>query len=225
MISRKILVAGAVCAAVTVVTTFIVHLVQVPAATFEERLQLSSNSTYIWRNITTILHCICVAISMAALAHAGKEKPGGTIKKWGAISFMLFSLMETVRMVSALVYANGLRAQYLASTDPAQQELIRFALETQWPLIAAVLFTLFIIMFGLGCLFMGIGLVERGSKLDMITGSLFIFWGIQSFTTIANEQLGWGLDTIIFWLSITFQPAMRLLVVVWFVNKIRSDVS
>lgn len=215
MINKKVLVIGALCALVTVVTTFVVHLIEIPAATFDERLQLSQNSTYLWRNVTTIVHCICVAISMAAMAHARKGSSNSVLANWGAVAFLIFSLAEIARMMTALVYINGLRAQYLASADAAQQELIKFTLETQWPLIGTILFIIFIIAFGFGCLFMGLGLVDRNSRLNTITGALFIFWAVQSFATIGNSTLGWGLDGIIYWLSITFQPSMRALAAVW----------
>jgi len=215
MISKKFLLAGSACALFTVITTLIVHLVQFPASTFDERLLLSNDTTYITRNVLTILHCIAVAISMGALAHARRNKAGGSLMTYGAVAFLIFSITEIVRMLLALIFINGLRKQYLSVTDEALRDQIKFVLEFQWPLANTVLFTLFILAFGFGCLFMGLGMIDRSKKFDRIFGLLFVFWSVQSFVVIGNNSLGWNLDTIIFWLSITFQPAMRATAAIW----------
>jgi len=210
---------GMYCALITVVTTFVVHLVSIPAESFEQRLLLSQNSTYVTRNLIVIVHCICVVISMAALVHVQRDSAKVDFLRWGLVGFLLFAIFEITRMVSALVYANGLRSAYLDTTDPEQQAHIYFALESHWPLVSETLFVLFILAFGIGCLFMGFGIYRKGILKDVFMGILLILWGSISFLTLANDYLVLGLDSPISTLSVTFQPGVRLFIAFWLLQK------
>lgn len=216
------LLLGGICALITAATTFVVHLISVPSETFEQRLLLSENNTYIFRNITVIVHCLCVSISMAAIFAARRMRTKSDYLSWGLAVFVLFSFLEISRMLLALIYANGLRSAFLQSNDPQQQELIRFALEVQWPLISSVLFIFFILAFGFGCLFMGIGFYRKDIRMDLILAILFLCWSLQSFVTFANSNLELGLDELISFLSVSFQPATRLFIAFWLFSEARS---
>jgi hypothetical protein len=217
--SIAVLRLGGYCALITVVTTFVVHLISIPADTFEQRLLLSQNRTYLIRNLVVIIHCICVVISMATVASARKDSAKIELLTWGSVGFLIFGLLEINRMVLALVYANGLRSAYLNTIDGEQQDYIRFALEVQWPLMSEVIFILFILAFGVGCLLMGFGIYRRGVRMDSILGVLLIIWGLQSLITLGNDYFAWGLGSVISTLSVTFQPGVRLFIAFWLLQK------
>ncbi|HNP95415.1 MAG TPA: hypothetical protein PKJ63_07290 [Cyclobacteriaceae bacterium] len=201
---------------ITAFTTLVAHLVNFSAPDFQSQILLAQDWGYILRNDIIILHCVLVIVSMLGLTLIGSVNTRGWLAL-GLLCFLVFGFAEIGRMTMANVFVNGLRMQYLSSSDASTQQDIRFVLENIWPLIGAFLFRVFILAFSLGCIFYGIAFWTRGW-----TGRIFIVWGVINLLAFVNEflELAW-LSGFIEYFSIVFQPLARLWIGVWFLKEIR----
>jgi len=88
-------------------------------------------------------------------------------------------------------------------------------------LIGDALFGLFIAAFALGNICYGISLFNS-SKFDVILSYLLLFWGFGNLIAFANDFLqSKNLGEFVEYLSIIYQPIMRILVGLWLLHNFK----
>lgn len=218
LIQKTFIRFAAVCCLLSVITTLGIHAYfPDPPASFEERIFLFRNTTYLVNRWWVIVHCLLVVAAMWGFALLQwKDAPG--LAGLGFLFFGVFAIAEITRQMIVLFYINGLREQYVNATDIAVKEGIKLAL-THAPLLTAPLFGLFIMAFGLGGLCYGISLwPSRGfSKWIAV---MMLASGIMSLVFLGNsfwqnESLGRFIEKY----NLTFTPLLRLLTGVWLWKK------
>ena len=214
---------GAIFGFISVITTLGVHLIPIPAATFEESVLLYNNTTYLFSRWWIIFHCLAVFISMTgvfiALNHAGNIHA-----KLGLISFSVFSWAEISRMLLSLTYLKNLRESYLTQTEPTLKSLLKTDIEN-FRYAGEGLFAVFALAFALGNLFYGIEFLKmRG--FSRIVGCVLIIWFVTSITGLIN--LFYPSETLSGFFSIyniTFQPLARGLIAFWMIRTAVKETS
>ena len=216
------LIVAIVCCLLSVVTTLGIHssLFDLGELSFEERLRVFENPTYMVNRFWVIVHCLFALIAMLGfLLIQYKKSPGFTVL--GFAFFAVFAFTEIFRQMFVLFYLNNLRRAYLESTDTAVQEMIRINMEHA-SLVGYALFGLFIVAFALGNICYGISLLG-GEKMDKILAYLMLIWGLGSLCAFANEfWLSESLGIFVEYFSIIIQPLMRLLVGLWMWHQFRQ---
>jgi hypothetical protein len=205
---------AAVACLVSVVTTIGIHaFFRFEGLTFEQRLLLYQDNSYLLNRWWVILHCLLVIIAMAGMRIILAKKTKG-FSDLGFIFFVVFGITEIFRQLLVLFYLNGLRRQYLSAVDEASRSLIANHLDN-FGLISLSLFGLFILSFGLGNFFYGMGMI-RSVRFDRIVGYLLLFWSLGTFLALANElnEIPW-LSMALPVFNLYYQPFMRLLLAVW----------
>ncbi|MES1222611.1 MAG: hypothetical protein ABUT20_44360 [Bacteroidota bacterium] len=214
LIQKPFIRFAAICCFLTVITTLGIHLFfPDPPAGFEERLLLFRNKTYLLNRWWVIAHCLLVIVSMWGFAILQMKKaPGFT--GLGFLFFAVFAIAEITRQMFVLFYMNELRQQYLLAVDPAIKEGLKITLSSAG-VLAAPLFGVFILMFGLGNLCYGLSL-SRDKGFSKILSVLLITWSIGCFAALGNNF--WKLpaiDQALEKYNFTFQPFMRALIGLW----------
>jgi hypothetical protein len=217
-VSPQFLRFASVCCFITVITTLGIHLYFTdPPASFEQRILLFRNKTYLINRWWVIAHCLLVIVSMWGFALIQIKKAPGFIGI-GFVFFVVFSIAEITRQMYVLFYLNELKEQYSLVTDPVLKGGLKQTITTAG-LLAAPLFGIFIFTFGLGNLCYGISLFnEKG--FDKILSVLLMLWAAGNFLALGNSF--WQLSTLNAFIekySFTYQPLMRALLALWIWKK------
>jgi hypothetical protein len=213
--SRAFLRFAAACAVLSALTTFGVHLFPnlYPApATFEAQVALHANPIWVFRLWWVLVHILLVLISMWGFAGVKLRTAAGPVGI-GLMGFLLFGFAEFVRVSFSLFALRAWRAQYAAAGEEAAREALRTLLEA-WPGINRSLFFLLAFGFLLGNLFYGIA-TRSGEGLEKGVGAVLLLWSAISLAGILNDYGGVSFLALPEWLSVTFQPAARVLVGIW----------
>ncbi len=219
---RRFLLVSIVCCFLSVITTIGIHsnLFDLGEMTFDDRIRLFENSTYIASKFWVIVHCLFVFIAMLGfLLIQFKKSPGFTIL--GFVFFAVFSFTEIFRQMFVFFYLNNLRRSFLDTDDTAAQEMIQMNMD-QAGLIGYALFGLFIVAFALGNICYGLSLFG-GTKSDRVLAYLLLIWGIGNLTAFGNEF--WNAEPVahfVEYFSIIYQPIMRALVGWWLWTKFKQ---
>ena len=205
---------AAIAALLTAGTNLYIHLTDFPAQTFEERILLFRNKSYIANRFIIIIHCILVIISTWGMGLLLSRRAKG-VSQLGILSFTVFGLTEISRMVFSLNYVNGLREKYFIETNPQAKQFLEYSLNNAG-LVNDIFFRIFIIAFALGLLFYGIALLNRDIKPDIIFGIAFLVLCGITFLAFANEFAENNtISKLVYWVSITLQPLLRVWMGVW----------
>jgi hypothetical protein len=209
---------GAVFGFITVITTLGVHLIPIPASTFDEAVILYQNPIYLFSRWLIIFHCIAVIISMSGV-YIVINSTHNLHAKLGLMSFSVFSWAEITRMLLSLTYLANLRRNYVEQTDPMLRTILRSDIEN-FRYVGEGLFALFVLGFALGNLFYGIEL-SKTKGLSRIVGVLLLIWFLTSIVGLFNlfrpSDAVSGFFEIY---SITFQPLTRGLTAYWLWKQI-----
>lgn len=208
---------GSVFGSISVVTTLGVHLIVLPAASFEESVNLIFNPIYVFSRWMIIFHCVAVFISMMGVFIALNQH-GNIHTKLGIICFSVFSWTEITRMFLSLTYLFGLRKSYLSETDPLMKSVIKHDI-VNFSGIGNGLFLVFVLGFALGNFFYGIEFLKKNG-FPRIIGFALVIWfltGMLSLYTEFNEAEMISSFFGIF--NITFQPLTRALIAYWLMKE------
>lgn len=218
LIQKKFIRFASICCFLSVITTLGIHAYfPDPPASFEERVLLFRNTTYLINRWWVIIHCLLVIAAMWGFALILFRKSPG-FAGLGFLFFCVFGIAEIARQMIVLFYMNGLREQYAGATDPVVREAIKTTLDYA-PLLTSPLFGLFIMAFGLGGLCYGISLWNTKGFSQLIA-VMMIISGITSLIFLGNsfwqnESLGRFIEKY----NLTFTPLLRLLTGVWLWKK------
>lgn len=213
---RFIQVAG-FAAILTFFTTIGVHYVQFSAETFDQRLQLIHHSGYLAHRWMIIVHCLLVITSMLGLALLMRKEGRGWMTL-GFVFYVIFGAAEMARMFGVLQVLNGLRRQYLETTDEATQNLLQHSME-QFSLTGNALFSLFIFAFATANLCYGIAFAGSQGKKRWI-GYAFLYWALTSYISLAQEY--WPqpwLEGVHVFNGKVFQPVFRFILGAWMLRQ------
>ena len=220
--SKRFLWVAAICCLLSVVTTLGIHstLFDLGNISFEERLHLYENSTYLASKFWVIVHCLFVLIAMwGVLLVQFKKAPG--FMGLGFVFFAVFSFTEIFRQMFVFFYLNNLRRGYLETEDTAVQEMIRINMDHAG-LIGYALFGLFVVAFALGNICYGIGLFNS-DKTDRTLAILLLIWGFGNLIVFGNEF--WAIESInkvMEYFNLYYQPLMRVLIGLWLIKKVNK---
>lgn len=206
---------AAVCALLSAITTFGVHLLPrlvPPPVTFEDQIALAVNPAYVFRLWWVLAHILLVLFSMWGFAAAKLPSAAGPAG-FGLFGFLLFGLAELVRTSLALNSVNAWRGLYAAAPDETARAMLRGYL-LAWPQVGNALFFLLALGFFLGNLCFGIA-TWRGRGLEKAVSSVLLVWSAISLAGIASEYGGQAWLELPEWVAVTYQPAARTLVAVW----------
>jgi hypothetical protein len=202
---------AALCAFISAVTTFGVHLLPLlhPAPTFETQLQLAKNPVYIFRLWVVIIHILLVLGSMWGVAVVKFRTAPGWIGL-GIGGYFIFGLAELFRISIVMNAVNPIRLRYLQQPDPALKATL-----LNWPHLNDALFFLLVIGFLIGNLFYAIAF-RKGVRLERWISLLLFIWSGLSLATLLQEYLyqTW-INFIPEFISYTYQPFVRILFGIW----------
>ncbi|MEZ4967365.1 MAG: hypothetical protein R2791_19145, partial [Saprospiraceae bacterium] len=184
------------------------------------RLLLYRDPLYLALRWTVVVHCLLVLVSMYGIAVLKYRENSGLIAL-GALFFSVFGITEIARMLTVLGYLNPLRAQYLQTTDPALQQMIRYDLD-HIGMVLTPMFLLFILAFALGNLCYGLCLIgDKGTSRWL--GAGFLAW--SAFTLLAFFNAFWELSWVDHIVEVNnrfYQPVFRLVIGIWLLNSARK---
>lgn len=206
---------AAVCALLSAITTFGVHLLPLlvpPPVTFEDQIALAVNPAYVFRLWWVLAHILLVLFSMWGFAGAKLPASAGPVG-FGLFGFLLFSMAELVRTSLALNAVNAWRALYASGSDETARAMLRENL-LSWPQVGNALFFLLILGFFLGNLCFGIA-TWRGRGLEKTVSVALLVWSAISLAGFASEYGGQAWLELPEWVAVTYQPAARTLVALW----------
>ena len=198
----------ALFALLSVITTVGIHADLFPApADFEDALLLYTTAGYIFSKWWVIFHCLFVIVSVYGICHylAVKGRPYAWL---GFTFYTAFGLIEILRMFLVLTYLSGLRDQYMATTDPTLQSILRVSLDN-FNGIGSALFSAFMLCITLGNLFTGISALAVAELRWLGVG--LTAWALVLVLAIANNfwAMG-GFETYLSWFNLVFQPGIRI---------------
>jgi hypothetical protein len=201
----------AVCAFLSALTTFGVHLLPLlhPASGFEEQLQLANHPIYRFRLWVVILHILLVLASMWGVAATKFRSVAGWIGL-GLGGYWIFGLAELFRVSLVMNAINPMRLRYLQQPDPALKATL-----LNWPHLNDSLFFLLVLGFLIGNFCYAIAL-RKGVGLEKWISALLFIWSGLSLATLLQEYLhqSW-INFIPEFLSYTYQPLVRILIGFW----------
>jgi hypothetical protein len=211
---------ASICAILTALTTIAVHWLPdlwSNATTFQSQVQLQHNAIYMARLWIVLIHCVLVAISMAAVPCllSGLAR---LIAIFGFACYLVFAFVEILRTsLSVFAVNRAWRAGYETSNDDVRRQTFRDALEA-FGGVNDTLFFLFLAAFTVGLFSYGFALLLR-SGITQGFGLLFLLWGVLNLPDLVgaiagNEALGKGFE----WVGRYFQPVARLLIGAWLWN-------
>ena len=214
IIQKNFIRFASICCLTTVITTLGIHAYfPDPPASFEERILLFRNMTYLVNRWWVIAHCLLVIVAMWGFALLQFNKTPG-LTGLGFLCFCVFGIAEITRQMMVLFYANVLREQYYLASDESTRNALKIALSSAGQLTAP-LFGVFILMFGLGSLCYGLSLVHTKGLSNLLSITLIIS-AVASFIMLGNSF--WkiqSLDSVIEKYSYTFTPLLRAITGVW----------
>jgi len=209
---------GSIFGFISVITTLGVHLMVIPAASFEESVNLYNNAWYVFSRWLIIFHCLAVFISMTGVFIAFNN-PHNIHAKLGVISFSVFSWTEITRMFLVLTYLSNLRQSYIRQTDPMLKAILKSDIEN-FSYVGEALFAVFMLAFALGNLFYGIEFF-KGKGFSRLVGYFLIIWFLSGMlglvTSFYHSEALSGFFSVY---NITFQPLARALIAFWLVKQI-----
>lgn len=213
--SRSFFRGAAVCALLSALTTFGVHLLPLlhPAPTFEEQVLLYKNTVYQFRLWVVLIHILLVLASMWGFAGA-KFRTAPGIVGFGLAGYWIFGLAELFRVSFVMNAVNGWRSAYVQTNDPVAQEFYKENLMS-WPQVNDALFFLLVLGFFIGNLLYALA-TRKGVGLEKVVSALLFVWAALSLITMLNEFLGqkW-LDFVPEFVSYTYQPFVRIMIGIW----------
>lgn len=210
---------AAVCALLSAVTTFGVHLIPVPGGplSLDAQVALHKNTLYLARLWVVLLHIFLVTASLWGVAAAKLHVRAG-LMGLGFLGYLLFAIAELARTSFVLFALNrGWRAQYAAAANDASvQDSLRPLLLGYLPLSNAFFFLL-ILGFLIGNLFYGIAFLSSIERpLDRVLGVALLIWACLGLMTLLRDygQFAW-VPEMPGWVAWTYQPAVRVLIAIW----------
>lgn len=217
-VQKKFIRFASVCCFLTVITTLGIHaFFPDPPVSFEERILLFRDPTYLVNRWWVITHCLLVIIAMWGFALLQFKKTPG-FAGLGFLFFSVFGIAEITRQMIALLYINGLREQYFSATDAALKEGLKLTLSSAG-LLTAPLFGVFILMFGLGSFCYGFSLI-RTKGYDKLLSLMFLISGLTSFVALGNDFWKLSLvENILSKYNSTFTPLLRTVIAIWLWKK------
>lgn len=213
--SRSFFKGTAVCAFLSALTTFGVHLLPLlhPAPTFEEQVLLYINPLYLIRLWVVLIHILLVLGSMWGFAGAKFRNSPGLVG-FGLAGYLIFGLAELFRVSLVMNAVNGWRAAYVNAFDPAVREFVKENL-LSWPQLNDALFFLLVLGFFIGNLFYAFA-TRKGAGLEKVISILLFVWAGVGLMSILNEFLGQGwLGFVPEFVSYTYQPLVRIMIGIW----------
>ncbi len=205
---------AAICCLISAFTTIGIHVIfPDPPADFDQRILLFRDQTYLFNRWWVIIHCLLVIISMWGIALIQLKKSPGFIGL-GFMFFVVFGIAEITRQMFVLFYMNGLREQYYMAADEQIRESLTPFIDNAG-LLSSPLFGVFILSFGIGNLFYGLGLAgEKG--FGKLISVLLVVWAAGTLLTLSNHFWKFpSIETIIEKYNFTYQPFVRALLAVW----------
>jgi hypothetical protein len=213
---RTLLRAGAVCAVLSAVTTFLLWLLPrlyAAPSNFDETIALHANATYMARWWVNFIHIFFALTAYCAVAAAlwHRHRLFASI---GLLWFILWGFTELLG-VSINIWAVNLtwRPAY-AAADPAARAILSANLQG-FSAIWDAMFFLLLVGFFFGTLLLGWA-AARGRGLERVVGVLLllaapltlgIFLGEYTSVTWMNSVTGWIYPVL--------QPVSRALMGVW----------
>ena len=222
---KRFLLVAIICCFLSVITTLGIHsnLFDLGELSFDERIKLYENTTYITNRFWVITHCLFVLIAMLGfLLIQVKKSPGFTIL--GFVFFTVFSFTEIFRQMFVFFYLNNLRRSYIETSNSEIRDMIQINMDHAG-LIGYALFGLFIVAFALGTICYGISLLGS-NKIDRILAYLLLIWGFGNLVAFGNEF--WNSEIIerfVKYFSIIYQPIMRVLLGLWMLHQYRHIIN
>ncbi len=213
----RLLRIAAFCAALSALTTLIVHLgpgFLPEAPSFEARVALRENPLYMAYLWNYILHCLLVVVSMYAVRSIAPQ--GRTaLSDLGFLAFVVFAFAETLRSSLAIFAVNRTwRVAYAGAADDAARERARSLLEG-FAGIGEALFFVFFLAFFLGTVCYGLAFF-RESGLTGGVGILFLVWAGLNLPALVETIAGTGVvSPYLEWVVPRFQAAARLVIGWW----------
>jgi len=209
-----------ICAFLSVISTIGIHsdLLALDVNEYVDKISLYKSLRYNLERWWIIVHCLLVLITMWGVRQLKFDKSPLAFGL-GFIFYAVFSFTEILRQFLGIFYLNGLKVQFELSQNSDIQAHLQAQIDG-YSLISYALFGMFIFAFSFGNLFFGMGLV-RGMKWDKILGWLLFVWGIIGLLTLGNEfwEINW-LSKFIGVSSSIYQPFVRLMVGLWFLQQI-----
>ena len=208
---------GAVCAALTVLTTLIVHVLPNAwgdVSSFEQQVELRLNPAYLANRWGVLLHCVLVIMSMLALGAAiVRREPAFAVT--GFLGFLCFGFTEILRTSISIFAVNRTwRAGYAAAADDATRERFRSFL-TAYSGVNDALFFLFDTAFLAGLICYALGFLKQEGRMSRI-GVLFSVWAVLTLPPILDAAQGRQLLGPYFeWVGPWFLPLARAYVAFW----------
>lgn len=213
-VNKSFFLMAAIAALLTAGTNLYIHLTDFSAQTFEERILLFQDKSYIANRVIIITHCILVIISTWGMGLLLSRQAKG-FSQLGILSFTVFGLTEISRMVFSLNYVNGLREKYFGETNLQIRQFLEYSLNNAG-LVNNIFFRIFITAFAFGLLFYSIALLNRNIKSDIIFGITFLVLSGITFLALVNEFAENNtISKLVYWSSITLQPLLRVWMGVW----------
>ncbi len=216
----KYLLFSALCALITVLTTLVIHHIQIPAGNFEDNLLLYENTSYVFLKWIVMLHCLMVLFSMLGVALI-IVRNSRALAVLGILFFSLFVFSEWERTLTDLWFIKGLNANYLISTDENIKQWLR--LEIQHTQMASnVQFLLFTIGFTLGNACHGLALVAK-KGWDSYVGIGLLLWSFCTACAFIYDFLPvYWMEPIISGCNQYYQPMIRLVIAFWLLKKAKQ---
>lgn len=206
---------ASICCFITAITTVVIHLFPYVEMTFDERVLLYRDASYLNNRYLIIAHSFLFFMAMWGVFLTLYKKTI-TYSGLGILFFGIFSITEIMRQLSVLFYLNGLKEKYIESVNPTVREIMKVSIEN-FSFTNYTLYTLFIIAFGLGAIFYGVALLNtREVNHSKLLGICMLIWGIGSFLAFGNVfwRFQW-LGSIIAPYNLYYQSFMRLLIAFW----------
>jgi hypothetical protein len=213
---RSFLRAGAVCAALSAVTTFLLWLLprlyEAPS-TFDESVALHANPAYMARWWVNFIHIFFALTSYCALA-AALWCRHRMLAAMGLLWFIMWGFTELLGVTINIWAVNLSWRAGFAAADPSSREILRANLQG-FSAIWDAMFFLLLVAFLLGTLFFGLA-AASGRGLQRLVGVLLLLAApltlgilIGGYTSITS------LNRVTDWVYPVLQPVSRALMGLW----------
>lgn len=208
---------AAVCALLTAITTICIHWL--PGAwsdvtTFEQRIELRNNGTYLAYLWIVIVHCFLVVISMYAIKlYRERATPG--LASLGFLAFVGFAFTELLRTsISIFAVNRAWRAGYATAADDTARETFREVI-TVFGGINDALFFIFFTCFTVGTLCYGLSLIKSTGWTQKIGWMMVLWAGLNLPGWIDTVSGGDHFGSLFSWVGPYFQPIARAAIGIW----------
>lgn len=217
--NKSFLVAAAICALMSAITTSILITIDVPRSDdIFEQAQLANDTTYLFRTWTYFFHPLVTLVSMIGVFLTQYLKnPGVAIT--ALIFFIFWAFAEALQQALALDALNQYWRPMLLNTEDPASQATAIHLVTGFRGIYDSFYFLLLFAYGIGSLLMGLLLV-RSPGLSRFLGTVMIYFGVLSLVSFfsyytpwqsATGFVGWNYQ----WIYPVLQPMARALLA-WF---------